>query len=319
MDILWKSKEKKKKSSKKPTISVINSQFHQVFLTAFHINNSKEEIRTKFLHQHEHCPWTITYENWDTFCFVKAASDTFWTQPFPFLSSYHFHWLFNVFPLPEFSHVQLQCITWGSPSLSAQAKKNKSRKVHTSRLQLQRNHWESGTCFGLIYKDIVLKLIKHCLMMNWVWSRLPVRRGGELWAVWAWPKKSHWNNPINNGVRQALDAMTRWARALKSMGGLAPVLIRPGFHPVSFGLLAAHWERGQPREERGWPAGRGSSRISPQQQQLPFSWRSESDEPRVSARRERPWDPNHNKQTQAPILFSSSAWYLEGDVHREAV
>lgn len=135
--------------------------------------------------------------------------------------------------------------------------------------------------------------------MSWVWSRLPVRRGGELRVVWAPPKKSHRNNPINNGARRPLDAVTRWARASKSMGGLAPVLIRPGFQPVSFGLLAAHWERGQAWEERGWPAGRGSSRISPQQQQLPFSWRSKSDEPHVSAQ----CDPNHNKQTQAPILF----------------
>lgn len=76
-----------------------------------------------------------------------------------------------------------------------------------------------------------------------------------------------------------------WARALKSMGGLAGVLIRPGFQPVSFGLLAAHLERGQPQEERGWPAGRGSSWISPQQQ-LPFPWHSRSDEPHTSAQRE---------------------------------
>lgn len=138
--------------------------------------------------------------------------------------------------------------------------------------------------------------------MNSVWSWLPICRGGELWAVWASPKRSHQNNPINNGVRRPLDAMTRWARAPKSMGGLAPVLIRPGFQPVSFGLSAAHWERGQPQEERGWPAGRGSSRISPQQQ-LPLSWRSKSDEPHVSAQRKRWWDTNHNKQTQAPIFF----------------
>lgn len=206
-------------------------------------------------------------------------------------------------------------IARGSPSPSAQAKQNKSRKVHASRPQLRRNRWEHGTCFGLIYKDIVLKLIKCCLMMDWVWSRLPVRRGGELRAVWASPKKSHRNNPINNGARRPLDAVTRWARAFKSMGGLAQVLIRPGFQPVSFGLLAAHWERGQPWEERGWPAGRGSSRISLQQQQLPFSWRSKSDEPHVWAQREHTEPQTTTNKPRHQFFFSSSAWYLEGDVH----
>lgn len=116
--------------------------------------------------------------------------------------------------------------------------------------------------------------------------------------------------------------MTGWARALKSMGGLASILIRPGFQPVSFGLLAARWEGGQPREERGWPAGRGSSRISPQRP-LPFSQRTKSDEPHALAQHERRQDPNHNKQNQAPIFIffffpPSSAWCLEWDVHRGA-
>lgn len=35
------------------------------------------------------------------FCSVKATSDTFWTQPFPFLSSYHSHWLFKCIPIAK--------------------------------------------------------------------------------------------------------------------------------------------------------------------------------------------------------------------------
>lgn len=178
-------------------------------------------------------------------------------------------------------------------------KENKTEKLT---LPGWRNSWRAKSCFGPIYRDIVLKLIKCCLITDSVWSRLPACRGGELRATQALPKKTHRNSPINNGVRRWLDAGTRWARALKSTGGLASVLIRPGFQPVSSGLLTARRERGQRREERGWPAGRGSSRISPQRW-LPFSKSTKGEEPA----------PQHKTGHWLLLLHLTP-----GDVHRGA-
>lgn len=71
-----------------------------------------------------------------------------------------------------------------------------NKEVHASR-----KSWRAESCFGPINKDIVLKLIKCCLITSSAWSQLPARRGGKLRTAQALPGKTHRNNPINNAVR----------------------------------------------------------------------------------------------------------------------
>lgn len=85
-------------------------------------------------------------------------------------------------------------IAQGSLMHGAYGKLNK--EAHASR-----KSWRAESWFGPINKDIVLKLIKCCLITSSAWSQLPTRRRGKLRTAQALPGKTHQNNPINNTAR----------------------------------------------------------------------------------------------------------------------